>query len=177
MNSTQQQRKGETAKAYQAYLDYRDMGISRSLKKLLDTYLTHTSPAQCPTTRLGTLEKWSALYKWQERIADYESHLAEERELAAESARIAERETRQRLLAAMRSKIEGQMKLANLNDEKSLRTIVYAWNLYLDQSRKEHNDLPTTRTDVTSAGKAVHVAFNIIPAEDSEHVDDDPEED
>lgn len=62
----------ESAKAYQAFLDYRDMGVNRSLAKLNERYGKKAS-------YIRQLQKWSALYDWQARIKQFEQEQAEER--------------------------------------------------------------------------------------------------
>lgn len=70
---TQERLKGESAKAYQAYLDYLHTGARRSLAKQIHKYkeLLKSHPdANIPTVRLKTMGVWSSKYNWQVRIAD-----------------------------------------------------------------------------------------------------------
>ncbi|MEO0599437.1 MAG: hypothetical protein AAF126_25215, partial [Chloroflexota bacterium] len=83
--------KGESSKAHAAYLDYRGMGVSRSLRKLHETYIADASPTQHPTNRLRTLENWSAKYAWQDRIAEWEKHQQTQRDKELEHERLLER--------------------------------------------------------------------------------------
>lgn len=158
--------KKESPRQHAAYIDYRDMGPGRSLRKLAERYIAHDAPTVPPTTRLGTLETWSARFGWQARIAEWEKHQQALRDEAYEQARIQERVHRQKLLDRMRNKLEKQMMHANLHeDHQAFTAFVNAWNKYMEQSRREFNDLPTSRTDVTSDGKEVNVAFHIQPPE------------
>lgn len=180
----QQRKKGESARAYQAYLDYREMGIARSLRKLsemynnIDQYIefckhhsrdtAHTSPTDCPTQRLGTLENWSSQWGWQERIEEWQEHLRQEKEKADEQARLNERENRKILLEKMRKRIAGQMQFANLHDEqgiKAMNALTTAFKAYMDLSMKTYNDMPTERKDITSDDKPIAVNFitEVVP--------------
>ena len=78
---------GESAKANVALRDYALLGGGRSLRLLLERYSTQergqsegkARAEKPPTTRLATLEEWSAAHKWQARVADYERLRLEER--------------------------------------------------------------------------------------------------
>jgi hypothetical protein len=79
--------KNETAKAYQALLDYCLMGAVRSLPKLHQIY-TENAQVQPVTRHLRTLKGWSTRHHWQDRVAQYEKRLAEQREKHKEQKRI-----------------------------------------------------------------------------------------
>jgi hypothetical protein len=51
----------ESAKAYQAFVDYVNLGPTRSLAKLNDRY-------KKPTSYIRQLALWSAEYNWQDRL-------------------------------------------------------------------------------------------------------------
>lgn len=63
--------KGETTKANKALRDYAQMGVSRSLHKLLQTYIK-SGMLNTPTTCLRTLANWSVKYRWQERCQTFD---------------------------------------------------------------------------------------------------------
>ena len=63
----------ETARARQAFCDFRDMGPNRSLPKLLEKYRTSTDDR--PTRNLSRLKFWSQVWNWQARVAIWESEL------------------------------------------------------------------------------------------------------
>src|SRR5919204_6226516 len=63
----------ETARARQAFCDFRDMGPTRSLPKLLEKYRTSTEDP--PTRNLSRLKFWSQVWNWQARVALWESEL------------------------------------------------------------------------------------------------------
>lgn len=65
----------ESAKAYQAFLDYWELGQGRSLAKLAQKYGKSTAYVR-------QLEKWSTAYNWQDRVKQYK---AEESAVKAEA--------------------------------------------------------------------------------------------
>ena len=138
----------------------------RSLKKLHEQYTTHTSPTDCPTQRLGTLETWSSKWGWQERIEEWQEQLRIEQEKADEQARLDERQKRKDMLEAMREKIEDQMDEAGLGDAvsiKAMNALTNAFKAYMDLSMKTYNDLPTEKKDLTSDGQPLKVNFITEP--------------
>jgi hypothetical protein len=66
----------ESAKAYQAFVDYVNLGPKRSLEKLQAQY--QTRPEGGPTRQLSKLKEWSAEYDWQERLKHLASSQLEE---------------------------------------------------------------------------------------------------
>jgi hypothetical protein len=86
---------GESVKANLALQDYALLGGGRSLRLLLERYAAQergqaegkAGAEKPPTTRLATLEEWSAGHRWQARVADYERL-----RLAERQARRSERE-------------------------------------------------------------------------------------
>lgn len=67
---------GETPRAYQAFLDYIQMGTGRSLRALHAQYVS-VDGKQPPTRTWDTIQDWSRLNKWQERLADYLQELTQ----------------------------------------------------------------------------------------------------
>ena len=74
-----QRRPEETARAFAAFCDYRDMGPARSLRLLLKQYQganrPQTAPKAPPTRRLKTLKLWSRRYAWPRRTQAFDAHL------------------------------------------------------------------------------------------------------
>lgn len=60
-----EQQPGESAKAFEAFAIYRDMGAERSLRKL--TQQLHKN--------LTTIRDWSVKWNWQERVRAYDRDL------------------------------------------------------------------------------------------------------
>lgn len=151
---------GESKEAYQAYLDYRD-----SAGSIADLHADYTwrknvggSTVKVPTTRKRTLETWSAAFQWQKRIEEWQKYENEQRVAAADKAREDERGRRKKLLDKWYDKIENQMDHADLKTVagmKKYRALVDSMNKYFEQSRKEHNDMPTEKRDITSGGKPI----------------------
>jgi len=79
--------KGESAKAYQAFCVYRDLGPTRSLSKV----------AHSLTKSRTLLADWSVKWGWVERAAAYDAE--QERLAAAEEARVREAEIAKRIEA------------------------------------------------------------------------------
>lgn len=65
---------GESSKAYQAFMDYTESGVSRSLRKLLTAYVQTPANARVlpPARSLATLSGWSARFQWQRRSMEYD---------------------------------------------------------------------------------------------------------
>lgn len=76
----------ESTKAYQAFLDYRDMGVARSLRALHERYNGQMS-SKPPTKMINTIETWSVKNSWQERIKAWDEYQTEERNRAQMAAR------------------------------------------------------------------------------------------
>lgn len=88
-NDPLQRCKGESKRANAAVHDYFSMGSGRSLRALVDLYVKQASNAnqKPPSTKISTLNTWSLIYSWQNRVARAEEiqrkedqrRLAEER--------------------------------------------------------------------------------------------------
>lgn len=168
--ANQTRQKGETSKAYTAYIAYRDMGVTRSLRKLHNSYIAPTAPQHCPTKNLTTIENWSSRYGWQDRIKSYEQYLYDQRETLMEKDRYAERQKRTAMLEKFREKIDKQMFMANLQEDgiKAFEAMTRAIKTYAELSMKHYNDLPTERKDLTTDNKPFAVNFITEPVSQSE---------
>ncbi|MGJ3241178.1 MAG: hypothetical protein ACFE0Q_20880 [Anaerolineae bacterium] len=155
----------ETEKAHRAYMDYREMGINRSLRKLHESYIAPDSPRDRPTRNLSTIEGWSSRFQWQDRIAEWEQFRYARAEAEAEKYRHAEREKRAEMLEKFRKRIESQMFMADLSEEgvDAFKALTSAMKAYADISMKHYNDLPTKRQDITSDNKPLSVSFVTEP--------------
>lgn len=167
--ANQQRQKGESSKAYSAYIDYRDMGVIRSLRKLHNNYIAPTAPQHCPTKNLSTIENWSSRYSWQDRIKSYEQYLYDQRETLMEKDRYTERQKRTAMLEKFREKIDKQMYMANLQEDgiKAFEALTRAIKTYAELSMKHYNDLPTERKDLTTNDKPFGVTFVTEPVPQS----------
>ncbi len=74
----------ESAKAYAAFVVYRDMGLERSIQKV----------AQKCAKSCSLLKRWSSDYAWVDRAWDYDRHLQELRLRAAEQDIIKNQESK-----------------------------------------------------------------------------------
>jgi hypothetical protein len=70
----------ESATAYEAFIDYAELGASRSLAALCRLYCGRSgAKKRPPTTRLNTLKAWSSKFRWQERLMDYMTEVFDRR--------------------------------------------------------------------------------------------------
>lgn len=67
-----QRQEGETKKAYNAFLDYCQLGAGRSIDKLLAAYEANKDSIQPPTLFRSTIGKWSRRNRWQARKEVYD---------------------------------------------------------------------------------------------------------
>lgn len=74
-----EQQPGETAKAYQAFCVYRDLGAGRSLSIAYESTgkgRSKTGERSGKTEAPRLWERWSSKYKWVERSQAYDAHIA-----------------------------------------------------------------------------------------------------
>lgn len=166
------QRAGESNRAYSAFCAYRDMGV-RSLRELLKRFQQASNGTQTPpTTRWTTLSTWSTRYNWVERCAIWDTEqkqLAEIRAATdARNAIHAAREVRRGFINAL-----GDQLAKTINDLEQKQTLLSAntgllnyftraLETYLEQSRREYNDMPTERRDLTTKGNELPASRNVI---------------
>lgn len=72
-------KRNEPPDAYQAFLDYVNMGTERSLRLLTAKYKERSADKAdtIPSDNFTTLAKWSTRYGWQERVKAYIEELAQ----------------------------------------------------------------------------------------------------
>lgn len=83
-----ERREKESDNAYNALLDYCQMGAGRSLSSLVNRYQT-VSKSLPPTKRITTLKQWSSRYEWQARTAAYDADIKAEAEEKLKAHRLA----------------------------------------------------------------------------------------
>ncbi|MDE2103303.1 MAG: hypothetical protein KGL39_39045 [Patescibacteria group bacterium] len=98
-----------SSKAYRAFIVYRDLGPSRSLKEAAQL---------CGTVR-STLERWSAQHEWVRLVADHDRQTAIDTAVATRNARVAEAQQvrEDRLARARRIRDMGLEALERLHAE------------------------------------------------------------
>lgn len=69
----------ESAAAKRAFDDYRSMGVSRSIERLVQLY-QNLPEEEVPATSRYALQQWHDRFAWDARCAEYEAHLAEKSE-------------------------------------------------------------------------------------------------
>lgn len=144
----------ESPKAYQAYLDYRDMGVGRSLAKLNQHYGNKPSYVR-------QLQRWSADFDWQSRIKQFEQEQAEERvaKLQAELDEMNERHVR----LAIEQQEKATKQIADLIEAKAFgsQAVVQLLKLATDLERLARG-APTEREEITGKdGSPVQVIFMV----------------
>lgn len=100
----------ETDKSFEAFAIYRDMGVNRSLRKLVQR-LNKDS-----TNYLRVLADWSKNHNWQERVSKYDEHQAEQRALRKQKSRIQIEGNVLKDYRAMRKAIDKRLKLLEQTD-------------------------------------------------------------
>ena len=69
-----ERQKSESSKAYAAFCSYRDMGVSRSLVKIVNTVYGESTEGK-PSANLRQLSTWSSKYGWVARVEAYDVYL------------------------------------------------------------------------------------------------------
>lgn len=143
----------ESAKAYQAYLDYRDLGVYRSLAKLNQQYGKKAS-------YIRQLQKWSAQYDWQARIKQFEQEQAEERAAKIQAALDEMNERHIELALAQQEKASKQ--IADLIEARAFgsQAVVQLLKLATDLERLARG-APTEREEIT--GSISHKVVFVVP--------------
>ena len=69
-----ERQKSESSKAYAAFCSYRDMGVSRSLVKIVNIVYGESSEGKL-SVNLRQLSTWSVKYGWVSRVEAYDDYL------------------------------------------------------------------------------------------------------
>lgn len=148
---------GETTKANQALFDYAQMGVARSLKKLVDKYqkqdkewreykqnpqsLKKGDPIPQPVPAKGwtTISNWSGEFLWQERVKKYDELERERQGLEFQSERLKWKKQRIDLAKAMFTKTAQAMASLNPKDAQ-WRDVSATFKTVMEQLRLEFGD-------------------------------------
>ena len=68
---------GETDKAYQAFLKYRDAGKERSLRGTFGVHGSNQNSTKVRKPAKSRIAGWSSQWKWGERVSAWDMHLAD----------------------------------------------------------------------------------------------------
>ena len=98
-----EQQPGESAKAFEAFAIYRDMGVERSVRKV----------TQRLNKSLTLIGKWSSRYNWPERARAYDRDL--DRQAHAQAVRDVRSMTNRHIRIAMRLQAKALEALEQLN--------------------------------------------------------------
>lgn len=102
--------KSERAEAYQAFLDYLNQGVARSMRRLWADYRVRSDAGDSvPSRRMSSLAVWSTKHRWQERIAAYERERNAAIQAELESRRLQARLDTADLGQALRDKAAGAL--------------------------------------------------------------------
>ena len=100
-----EQQPGESAKAFEAFKTYRDMGAERSMRKV----------AQRLNKSLTMLSKWSGPWSWQERVRAYDREM--DREAHETAVRELRSMTNRHIRIAMQLQTKALQALNNMDAE------------------------------------------------------------
>jgi uncharacterized short protein YbdD (DUF466 family) len=64
--------KGETSAAFAAFCAFRDLGLERNIRKAVESVETDEAVR---AKRYKVWRNWSTLYRWRERVADYDKYI------------------------------------------------------------------------------------------------------
>lgn len=175
-SQSQGSKRHESSTSHVAYICYRSMGASRSLRKLHDLFndpvayrnfcqkhaIQHSDKP--PSKYISTIETWSKIWRWQERVKEWEQHLQIERSRLFQESRLEERDRRKMILDAMASKLAKSIKSVPHDNVNDVKQLFLAFKIYMDQSRHEHHDLQPEISNVSEKqGVQVNFITEAIP--------------
>jgi hypothetical protein len=141
---------GETNRAYEALCAYLQLGPRRSLAKAAEVFYDGKSAG-----KVRHFERWSSQYEWVKRAEAWDEH---QRALDAREYEIARREAKQSRLRALHDLqglvIDAIGKLtAQAIAQGEFADIVRASKMIWEQQRIEYDEVPASKTDITSGGQ------------------------
>ncbi len=179
-----EQRPDESARAYQAFCMYRDLGAARSLDKAFAALWAQERQASAktaPKSASGHWSKWSTRFAWVERAKAYDAYLDVQQQQQFENELIQKRQQVMRqeaadadLQLAKWHEIVGLTKLHTQQTKTRRKTgdakevdIVFAelsiddwfklsrWRGEIGDQQRRALGMPTVRTDLTSNGEKI----------------------
>jgi hypothetical protein len=160
MISDWEQQENESARAYEAFCVYRNLGTARTLEKAWAIFAPD-SEKNLPMN--DTFKGYSSRYQWVKRVRAWDSHVLklEDEALQAEAVKIKKTEKNNRLemLKVLRA-ISAKAANAVIDDKGAIKmsevkNVASIVALYMDQSRIEMGE----RLDMTQ-GKPAQVTIN-----------------
>lgn len=128
-----------TARALAAFIEYRNMGPGRSLRRLSEESKRRADLRR--RYRLNTLEAWSSQHGWQELVRTFDTNLAAESAQRTYQRRLQEAENRreQRMATAALARAQGfeavkSLKAADITPAAAVKLLVYAANVEREDS-------------------------------------------
>ena len=152
-----EQQPGESAKAFEAFAAYRDMGAERSLRKL--TQQLHKN--------LTTIRDWSVKWNWQERVRAYDREL--DRQAREQAVRSVRQMTDRHIRIAMQLQAKAVRALENLDEAQLTPKMILAF-LTTATELERMNRLSSAGLDENGQKEAASEVEIIIEGDDD--VDD-----
>lgn len=135
---------------------YRDME-DRTLRKV----------ARQLNKSLTQIAKWSEPHNWVERVAAYDDYQREQDRLQYEADKRKAKAERHRMIRAAKGK--AALKLDRLNvDDMSPAEFIRFLQMVLTEERNEFDDLPTSKTDITTGGEPIRAFTEIVVEKSSD---------
>lgn len=150
----------ESIQAFEAFTKYRDMGVNRSLRKVV----------QEVNKSLTTIGEWSSKHDWVKRAAawDAEQDRIARNELAAEMAATRKRQRKQ----AQRMQEKGMELLENINlGDAKLSEVVSLLKAGMEQERIAIGDVGEV-IEERNGGEAIPAVQIYVPTNNREKKDD-----
>lgn len=118
-NQNWDRQQGESSKAYAAFCAYRDLGINRSVMKVVETYAGLYG-------KRAILNRWSIQHSWVKRSSEYDDFLEKQRrkELQAQAIEMTHRHIEQsRILQDKAVKALSRIDPSSLSNQELLKFI------------------------------------------------------
>jgi hypothetical protein len=100
----------ESARAFQAFCIYRDLGPQRSLDRARERFCADQGKDRQSRRRPGNWSLWSAKFNWVERAEEYDDSVEEERREAASEQRRQLHEVRARFVVEEQQRILNRLR-------------------------------------------------------------------
>ena len=141
---------GETNTRFHAFIHYRDMGYSRSVKKAFVLHLKECTTTTDPDTRhQDNWQRWCAEHDWVSRSGAYDTHLDKLKIKALEKDIMSINQRHMYMARVLENRLLD--KLVGMNvDEISGRDLAPLLKAMLDMDYRS-NDLPTSRVQLDLA--------------------------
>jgi hypothetical protein len=151
-----ERREDETPKAYKAFTHYLHLDVDRSLVKVSEIIYGGKS-----TVNVRQLERWSVKHDWVKRAQAWDDHQRAKEAREYEKQRREAKEDRLKMIRSLKVQVaKAVVRLKPGDDEHgpgsfSTRELIEAFKVIMEQERIEYDDMPTSKTDITSGGRRI----------------------